>query len=44
MLPHNHEMNLLNCRVNRKTLALYYNGQPDLTDIVGRIRQFIDRM
>lgn len=31
-------------REYRKTSALYYNGQPDLTDIVGRIRQFIDRM
>ncbi len=28
----------------RKTAALYYNGQPDLNDILSRIRQFIERM
>lgn len=28
----------------RKTAALYYNGQPDLSDILSRIRQFIDKM
>lgn len=28
----------------RKTAALYYNGQPDLDEILARIRQFIDKM
>lgn len=28
----------------RKTSALYYNGQPDLGEILARIRQFIDKM
>ena len=28
----------------RKTAALYYNGQPDLSDILTRIRLFIDKM
>lgn len=28
----------------RKTSALYYNGQPDLNEILARIRQHIDKM
>ena len=31
-------------REYRKTSALYYQGQPDLTDILIRIQQFIDKM
>jgi hypothetical protein len=31
-------------REYRKTSALYYNGQPDLSDILARIQQFIDKM
>jgi hypothetical protein len=31
-------------REYQKTAALYYNGQPDLGDILTRIEQFIDRM
>ena len=28
----------------RKTSALYYNGQPDLLEILARIRQHIEKM
>lgn len=31
-------------REYRKTSALYYNGQPDLSEILARIRQHIDKM
>lgn len=31
-------------RAYRKTSALYYNGQPDLDEILSRIRQFIHKM
>lgn len=31
-------------REYKKTAALYYNGQPDLEDILARIHQFIDKM
>ncbi|RZU47137.1 nucleotidyltransferase AbiEii toxin of type IV toxin-antitoxin system [Fluviicoccus keumensis] len=31
-------------REYRRTSALYYNGQPDLTDILCRIGQFLDKM
>lgn len=31
-------------REYKKTAALYYNGQPDLNDILSRIHQFIDKM
>jgi hypothetical protein len=31
-------------REYKKTAALYYNGQPDLEDILARIHQFIEKM
>lgn len=43
-LLENPEERKLFSREYRKTAALYYNGQPELDEILARIKQFIARM